>query len=126
MTYEDLAMDEVEQAIDLTQHYDGEGHSTYAFVDIAFRRFRVYGGGGDSAAAARKDYDDGSGHAASSQQGPPTVVVFDCDDSLQGGANCEVEMEDLEFTGYGKDGARMSCAGVRGDAKELSGITSCL
>lgn len=113
VTYEKLTMRGVSQAIDLTQFYDGDGPSTYLFDQIAFTDIVVEAGG----LLGRANHDD-------------PIVAFDCDDHVDGKANCHVAMERVSFKGFGgtahDDGATMECKGTVGTAKDVSGIKNCL
>lgn len=117
--YENLTMINVGTPIDITQHYEGEGSSTFLFEDILFKDIQVFAG----EKLPRKSSDRLADLNAEDQAAD---VEFDCDNHYDGKANCRVEMENLQFSGFGEKGAVMVCKGTVGTATKLKGIHSCL
>ena len=120
VTYENLTMRGVGQAVDLTQFYEGDGPSTYLFDQIVFKDITVEAG--------RRRRPDRAIRVGNDDDEP--TVAFDCDDHFDGKANCHVAMENVAFVGFdgekGVGGATMQCKGTVGTAKDVRGITSCL
>jgi polygalacturonase len=116
VTYENLTMRSVGQAIDLTQFYTSDAadgaSSPYLFDHIVFRDIQV------EAPARRGGAEAAGGH------GEDPTVAFDCG-THHNKANCNVTMEQVEFVGYDDD-ATMECKGTVGAATHVSGIKSCL
>ena len=102
----------VDQPIEINQFYDGPGPSTYLFERILFKDILVFGAQGVSDDSPSLDQE--------------AEVQFDCDNHVDGKANCHVRMENVQFSGYGQRKASMSCKGVEGTVSHLSGIDSCL
>jgi hypothetical protein len=120
VTYEALTMRGVETPIDLTQFYDGLGASTMRFENIVFKDIQVYGGESEDGGSGAGGGGGGGGGDAGA------AVQFDCDDHFDGQANCQVVLDNVQFNGYGKGGAKMTCQGTTGTADQLSGINNCL
>ena len=118
VTYENLTMYNVNQAIDLTQFYDGTGPSTYLFERIVFKDVLVVGG-----RSAKFPSESGS------NSDDDAMVDFDCDNHYDGKANCYVALDNLKFIGFNNNEENkitMSCKGVRGTTKKIDGINDCL
>ena len=108
----------VNQAIDLTQFYDGTGPSTYLFERIVFKDVLVVGG-----RSAKFPSESGS------NSDDDAMVDFDCDNHYDGKANCYVALDNLKFIGFNNNEENkitMSCKGVRGTTKKIDGINDCL
>ena len=109
ITYENLTMINVDQAIELNQFYEGNGPSTYLFENIFYKNILV-----------NNDETKGSDGSSSSS----SMIDFNCDDHYDGKANCRVVLDNINFEGE-TDG-KMTCKGTVGSSKQLKGINDCL
>ena len=117
VTYQNLTMHDVAQAIVLTQFYFGDGPSTYLFDNIRFENIRVTASPSFRQSQKNVDGDDRA------------MVQFDCSDHYDGKANCRVVLDNVKFDGFAKQNggsAQMTCTGTTGTAKNLQGINDCL
>lgn len=113
VVYKDLTMYDVGQAISISQHYHGDGHSTFFIERILFKNIQVV-----SEVSSVKFESSGD----------DAMVEFDCDNHYDGKANCHVQLESLLFAAGSikRSGAKMTCKGTVGTAKNLKGINDCL
>ena len=125
VTYENLTMHDVDQAIVLTQFYFGDGPSTYLFEDIRFQNILVTSSSSSSLFKS-KDCNNGKGN-----KDDCNMIQFDCDNHYDGKGNCRVILDNVKFDGFvstNGDGfsTKMTCKGTIGTAKNLDGINNCL
>ena len=124
VTWENLTMHNVAQAVDVTQFYFGTGPSTFLFDDVLFKDIDVHYSGGAAAVAAAAEA--AAAAAEKREEEDKAMVEFDCDDHYDGHANCRVRMENVRFLGWGGGGANMTCKGTTGNVSGLVGINNCL
>ena len=118
VTYENLTMHDVNQAIVLTQFYFGDGPSSYLFENIRFQNILVMSSSSSSLSSLSKDDEN-------------PMIQFDCDNHYDGKGNCRVILDNVKFDGFvstngDRFSTKMTCKGTIGTAKNLDGINNCL